>query len=381
MGMSADFLQVDPSNASPVPPGVPGLYAGGNPARLRFVDGDGTAIDAGDARALRKSVGAPSGVQPGWVWYDSSGAGGAGAAYLRLQNLTLQIGGGGGPIAASQITSGLVALARGGTGADLSSATQNYVFAGPAAGGNGAALLRALVAADIPDLSTVYVIKARTLTAGAGLTGGGDLSTNRTIALAALSPSPAGTFASPSSITLNDKGQVTSVTAGGGGGSGSTWRYDPAARAAALQIGPSAGDYTVGWTFLLYRAGQVRGVRHYWGGAATTIRYTLWDGGGSAVRVKDVPVSGPGLVSAIFESPYDITLPINQNAPLVVSAYDLSGAQYTGAIGDLAAPSGPLPDGLAALLSPVYTNGNAYPGSQTGWTNRYPLRPIFDGET
>ena len=37
-----------------------------------------------------------------------------------------------------------------------------------------------MIAADIPDLSATYVPVGRTLTAGAGLTGGGDLSANRT---------------------------------------------------------------------------------------------------------------------------------------------------------------------------------------------------------
>ena len=37
--------------------------------------------------------------------------------------------------------------------------------------------------------------------------------------LATLAPDPAGTYSSPSSITVNDKGQITAITAGAAGGS------------------------------------------------------------------------------------------------------------------------------------------------------------------
>ena len=52
--------------------------------------------------------------------------------------------------AAGNITSGTLAVARGGTGADGSSITKNYVLAAPS-GSNGAVSFRALVAADIPS--------------------------------------------------------------------------------------------------------------------------------------------------------------------------------------------------------------------------------------
>lgn len=58
---------------------------------------------------------------------------------------------------ATDITSGLLALARGGTGADNSSQTANLVFASPGSGGAGAASWRALVAADIPNLDAAKI--------------------------------------------------------------------------------------------------------------------------------------------------------------------------------------------------------------------------------
>ena len=60
----------------------------------------------------------------------------------------------------------------------LDTQTANRVFAGPATGAAAVPTFRALVAADLPG---TYVPTSRTVTAGAGLTGGGDLTTNRTI--------------------------------------------------------------------------------------------------------------------------------------------------------------------------------------------------------
>lgn len=57
-------------------------------------------------------------------------------------------------LAASKITSGTLALARGGTAADNTARSINTVFAGPSSGNAGNASWRKLVAADIPSLNT-----------------------------------------------------------------------------------------------------------------------------------------------------------------------------------------------------------------------------------
>jgi hypothetical protein len=59
------------------------------------------------------------------------------------------------------------------------------------------------------------VSTARSVSAGTGLTGGGDLTANRTLSIAALSPDPTGTYGSTSqipSLTVNNLGQVTAVS-------------------------------------------------------------------------------------------------------------------------------------------------------------------------
>jgi hypothetical protein len=65
-----------------------------------------------------------------------------------LQNVTA---------AAGIITSGALALARGGTATDNTAIAANYVFAGPTSGGASNAAFRALVSGDIPDLSATYL--------------------------------------------------------------------------------------------------------------------------------------------------------------------------------------------------------------------------------
>lgn len=59
----------------------------------------------------------------------------------------------------------------------------NTVFAGPASGSDAMPGFRALVADDIPDLSSIYVPIGRKVDTGDGLTGGGDLSADRTLSV------------------------------------------------------------------------------------------------------------------------------------------------------------------------------------------------------
>lgn len=63
------------------------------------------------------------------------------------------------------------------------SVSAGQVFAGPATGAPAIGSFRPLVSSDIPDLSALYVTSARTISTGTGLTGGGDLSANRTLSV------------------------------------------------------------------------------------------------------------------------------------------------------------------------------------------------------
>jgi hypothetical protein len=118
------------------------------------------------------------------------------------------------------------------------SATQNYVFAAPS-GSSGTPSFRALVAGDIPaiaesgvtDLTTdlgLKALKATTISTTAPMTGGGDLSTNRTFAVptfvasggshaAGLVPDPG---ASAGSTKYLREDGTWNVVAGGGSGTG-----------------------------------------------------------------------------------------------------------------------------------------------------------------
>ena len=82
------------------------------------------------------------------------------------------------------------------------------------------ALLSANNLSDVANTATSLtnlggVSTARSVSAGTGLTGGGDLTASRTLSIAALSPDPTGTYGSTSqipSLTVNNLGQVTAAS-------------------------------------------------------------------------------------------------------------------------------------------------------------------------
>lgn len=84
-------------------------------------------------------------------------------------------------LAASKITSGTLALARGGTGADNTSTAINTVFAGPSSGSAGNSSFRALVAADIPSLAASKIGSGQLAVARGG-TGAATASANTVFA-------------------------------------------------------------------------------------------------------------------------------------------------------------------------------------------------------
>ena len=98
-------------------------------------------------------------------------------------------------------------------------------------GGTTKTATKSLVVAGLTTTSQVAAIttqqlSAISISAGSGLTGGGPLSANSTMSLAALSPAPTGNYGSSTLVpvlTVNQFGQITAASTtpvSGGGGSG-----------------------------------------------------------------------------------------------------------------------------------------------------------------
>jgi hypothetical protein len=101
-----------------------------------------------------------------------------------------------------------------------------------------------LVNADVASNAAISLSKLAmsevSVASGSGLTGGGDLSTSRTLSLAALSPDPTGNYGSSAQIpvlTVNQFGQITGVTTQAVSGGGS-------ATPTNVQVFTSSGTWT-----------------------------------------------------------------------------------------------------------------------------------------
>ena len=122
---------------------------------------------------------------------------------------------------------GTLPVANGGTGVTTSTGTGNVVLsASPTLTGNPIAPTQSagnssdriattsFVGTAVSTSAALKADKTTTITAGTGLSGGGDLSANRTISLANTAVT-AGTYGSSSAvprITINSQGQITSAT-------------------------------------------------------------------------------------------------------------------------------------------------------------------------
>ena len=123
----------------------------------------------------------------------------------------------------------------------LDTQTANIVFAGPVSGGAVVPTFRALVDADIP--STI-VRTSRTLTAGSGLTGGGNLSANRTFNVGA----GVGITVNANDVALTTPGTLTAATGNSAGGNHThaiTTTSDAAGTPSTILAGDASGDLSV----------------------------------------------------------------------------------------------------------------------------------------
>jgi hypothetical protein len=153
--------------ASSIAIGTATNLAGGAAGSVPYQTGAGATTFLGigtAAQVLKVNSGATA---PEWV---------NGAALTKTDdtNVTLTLGGSATTslLAATSLTlgwTGQLAVSRGGTG--VSTATANYVFAGPTSGGPSAPAFRALVAGDIPSLSYVTSVSGTApISSSGGLT-------------------------------------------------------------------------------------------------------------------------------------------------------------------------------------------------------------------
>lgn len=143
-------------------------------------------------------------------------AGGAPLTRVNDTNVTLTLGGSPSTalVNAASLTlgwSGFLAKDRGGTAEDNSTGGAANTFWARPNGATGAASYRAIAAADLPSLSSTYVPIGRLINTTAPLTGGGDLSADRTFAIPQASGSVDGYLSSTDWTTFNNKGSVSSV--------------------------------------------------------------------------------------------------------------------------------------------------------------------------
>ncbi len=152
-------------------------------------------------------------------------------------------GGGGGDVSSTRLISAGTGLTGGG---DLSAdRTISMPAVGPGAGtvGGGSSIVQSVTLDVQGRVSSVtvtptsgFALSTLTISAGTGLTGGGDLTTNRTISMPSVGPGAAtigggGTYVA--SVTLDAQGRVTAATAGTPSG-GTTRRVAPDANDLAV---------------------------------------------------------------------------------------------------------------------------------------------------
>lgn len=226
------------------------------------------------------------------------------------------------------------------------------------------------------------VTTSRTLTAGTGLSGGGDLSADRTFSLPSTGPG-AGTIGGSTSkvttVTLDAQGRVTAASAV----ADPQVAYSYTTAVNGRSIGTSgAGSFTIGNRFFLTQAATITGVRFYWtsGGGAFTVKAVIWDNSGTSQANCTVSVNASGVYTCTFVG--SVSYPASELGKFwTVSFWENSGTKYsyTTASNFANLPTKPFPLGRYVWMvnDAEYASGDAYPTSTESGTNVYPVEPIF----